>query len=589
MKDEITKEGEGMKRKLVTFVVTLVMMAGLAVSARSEAPSMARLLPADSLGYVELSDMEVFYYLISELGAAAVESLDQEAEVPAGIKIKARAILGAFKEIKPLLPKSASLGIISIDERGQPSVVLVAELSAPTARLASAAGKLLALAPQAKVRKTEHGIEIAFPEGRMPPVGVAVVDNVLYAAMGEGLLDRLLSRARSDVLSDTAQFQAVDAITGKNAFISVYANVDAIREKILPAAPPHAQQVAELLGLKDIHAAGVSLAADEELVGFNLALQYTEDAPGIPSFLSIPNTKPKGIAYIPQDFSYVARFSPGPPDELLKKICAFLERLGKGQEVAEGLAQLKERKGIDLEKILASLGGEITFGAKFPDTLQPETIPQVVACLEVRDGEYLIGMLKGLLSGESPPASLTDTEIAGKKGLLMTFKAQVPFQPILVVDNDVIVIGISEAALERALAAKESGENIASKPAFKAAMEGLPAASNVALEYIELEALGKLMLAGLSVAAATAPEPAGPMIAKLLPYATDAVQNLENGAEVIYRTPNGLAIQSRLGTRSVMQILRAGAAVAVRAILLKEIQAPPEAPEEETPVTAPPQ
>lgn len=191
-----------------------------------------------------------------------------------------------------------------------------------------------------------------------------------------------------------------------------------------------------------------------------------------------------------------------------------------------------------------------------------------------------MGLLKDLLSGEEAPASLTETEVAGRKSWLLTFKAEVPIQPVLVVDGDVMVVGISQGVVEKALAAKESGQNIGSKPAFKAAMEGLPTRSNVAMAYVELEPLRKMVVAGLTAAAMYAPEPAGPMITKILPYVKEAVQNLENGAVVIYRTPNGLVIQSRLGTRSVMQILRAGAALGIKAVVLK-MKAPAEVPVEE--------
>ncbi len=556
-----------MKSKLIVFVVSVliaVSLPGFRV-VQCKAPSVAEILPPDSLGYVELPDMGVFYYLISEVGQAALESLEEEADVPGDIKVKARAVLEAFNEVKPLLPKSGSLGIVSIDpQRGQPSLVFVSELSGAIAPLASAAGKLLGAVPEITIKKTEYGAEIVIPHVPVPPIGYAVKDNVLYVAMGEGLLDRTLSMATSNRLSQGARFEEVNAVIGKNAFLSAYLNVDAIREKLMPVLPPQALQIAEMLGVKDIHAAGISLAADEKVVGFNLALQYTEDAPGIPSLLSVPNSSPKGLAYVPEDYSYVGRLSLGPPAQFVRKIQAVLDRAGVQVNMDEIFAQVKQKAGIDVEKVLASLGGEITVGVKLPETIG---IPNVVLCVEAKDPEYLLATLKNLLAGESAPASITELELGGRKTMMITPKVPVPVSPALAVDGDMIVIGISSAALQKALAAKASGQNIASKPSFKAAMESFPADKNIALEYIEMQGLGQLMVAGLSMAAAGVPDEAKPLVAKGMVYLNRAVQDLEEGVRVVYRTPNGLAAQDRWGTRSLMQVLKNGAAFAVKAAM----------------------
>jgi len=566
-----------MKSKLIAFVVSVVMIASLPSlsGVRCEAPSMAEILPQDSLGYAELPNMEVFYYLIGELGEAAIESLEQEPTVPEDIKVKATAILEAFEEIKPLLPKSASLGVVSIDpQSGQPSLLIMSELSEAIGPLASAAGKLLAAVPNVKTKKTEYGTEVIIPHGP-PPIGYAVVNNVLYLATGEGFLDRVLSRQSSESLATTAHFKQVNLVTGESAIVSAYLNVDAIREKLLPLAPPQAKQFVELLGLKDVHAAAISLAADEEQVGFNLALQYTEDAPGIASLLSVPNTEPKGIAYVPDDFSYVTRFSLGAPDAFMEKVRALLERAGLGPKIDQAFAQVKENAGIDVNKVLASLGGEITIGVKVPQTLE---IPNVVACVEVRDPEYLGETLKNLLTGLGITSS--EIEMDGKK-VMMIVSPGVPVSPAIAMDGDVAVIGISKAVLQKALAAKANGQNIASKPSFKAAMEGLPADKNIALEYIEMDDLGRLAVGGLSIAAGMAPAEVKPLIARGMPYLSKALQDLEAGAEVVYRTPNGLAVQSRWGTRSLMQILKNGAAFGAKAAVMfahhgRREDAPPE-------------
>jgi len=554
-----------MKKRFLVFIVLLVTAVSLSHLGvvQAEAPSVAEILPPESLGYAELPNMDVFYYVLSEVGEAVIESLEEEEAAPEDIKVKARAVLEAFNEIKPLLPKSASLGIVSIDpQSGQPSLVLVSELSEAIGPLAAAAGKLLAAAPNVKLRKTEYGTELVVP-GRVPPIGYTVRDNVLYVTTGEGLLDRVLSSRASENLAQTAHFKQVNMVTGDNPFVSAYLNVDAIRKTLLPLAPPQAQQFAELLGLKDIHAAGISVTADEEVVGFNLALRFTEDAPGIASLLSVPNTTPNGIAYVPEDFSYVTRFSIGPPAEFVKKIRALLERAGAGQKIDQGFAELKENAGIDMEKVLASLGGEITIGVKVPEALE---IPNVVLCVEAKDPEYLMELVKNLSQAMS--ISLSETEEDGRKIMTVTPPMPLPFTPAIAVEKDMIVIGISKAVLQKALSAKEYGRNIASKASFKAAMEGLPADSNIALEYIEMDDLGQLLVAGAGMAAAWAPEDAKPMVAKAIEYLKRAVEDLEEGVEVMYRTPDGLAIQSRLGTRSLMQILKNGAAFGLKAVML---------------------
>lgn len=573
-----------MKNKLIAFVVTVVTMITLPLSVRCAAPSMADILPPDSLGYAELAEMEVFYYLISEVGQAAVKSLEEEEAAPEDVKVKARAMLEAFNEIKPLLPRSGSLGVVSVDPRtGHPSLVFVSELSEAMAPLLRAANKLLAAVPNVKVRKTEYGTELVIPDNPMPPVAYAVRDNVLYAAMGEGLLDRVLSRVAEGALSQTAHFKEVNAATGKNAFVMAYLNVDAIQTKVLPALPPQAREVAEVLGVKDVHAAGFSLSADWEKVGSNFALQYTQDAPGIPSLLSVPNTTPKGIAYVPDDFFYVTRWSMGPPDQLLKKVCDLLAKFGAGQKVSEAFAGIKEEMGIDVEKVLASLGGEFTIGIKAPENPQ---VPIVLACIEARDPAYLTETVKKLLAGEEAPASVTEMEVAGRKTLMLTPRVPFPVNPVIAVDGDMLVIGTSNAVLQTAFAAKENGRNIASKPSFKTAMEGLPAASNVALEYIEMQTVGQLLLAGAGVAAESAPEHVRPIIGGAMPYIREAVQNLEEAVEVVYRTPNGLVVQSRWGTRSIMQVLRNGAAFAVKGALHFARQRAIEPVEEETTETS---
>ncbi len=546
-----------MKAKPIGFIVA-ILIASQAAFVYAKAPSMAELLPADSVGYIELADMEVFYYLISELGQSALESLEEEA-VPPDIKIKARAILEAFNEIRPVLPKSGSLGIVSIDlQRGQPSLIFTMELSEGLAPLAAAASKLLPAIPDMKVQKTDHGTEVVIPGAPIPPIGVAVKDNVLYAAAGEGLLDRALSGLGSGSLAQTAHFKAINAITAKDAFLSVYLNLDSIQEKLGPALP----DIVGRLGLKDVHAAGISMCADEKLYTINVALQYTENAPGIASLLSFPNTKPKGIAYVPEDFSHVNRLSIGPPDQFLGKICDLMKRLGAEADVEQTLARLKENAGIDVQKVLASLGGEITIGVKIPDTL---AIPNVVVCLDARDPEYLMGTLKNLLSGERAPATITEMELSGRKVMMVMPKIPVPVTPAFAVDGDVMVLGSSMAVLQKALTAKESGRNIAAKDAFKAATEGLPADSNAALVYTELDELGQLAIAALAMTMGMAPAELKPIIPRAMPYVNRAVQDLGETVHVTYRIPGGLAIQDRRSAPSVVRFLKNGAAVAVKA------------------------
>ena len=208
--------------------------------------------------------------------------------------------------------------------------------------------------------------------------------------------------------------------------------------------------------------------------------------------------------------------------------------------------------------------------------------------MEARDPEYLVGLLKNFLSAEGAPATIMETEVGGKRAMLISPKVPVPVSPVIAVDDGVIVIGMSSNSLEKALAAKASGQNIANKPSFREAMQGLPASSNVGLEYIEVSDLGQLALAGLGMAAMRAPAEAKPMVNKAMQYASGAVQDLEEYVEVVYRTPSGLAAQSRWGTRSVMQILRNGAAFAAKAAMYWTLSRPTD-PEEhvmETETTA---
>ncbi len=558
-----------MKSKLIAVVALLVAMS-LPLSTRCGAPPMAELLPPDSLGYVELANMDVFYYLVSELGGAAVQSLEEEQELPEDICVKARAILDAFNEIKPLLPKSAALGLVSIDpQRGHPSLLLVGELSEGLAPLAAAASKLLVAAPNVEVTKTDYGTEVIIPHAPIPPIGCAVKDNVLYLAAGEGLLDKVLSPAASAPLARSAHFEEVHAITGKNSFVSAYLNMDAIRETLSPVIPPEAKHWLEVLGLEGVHAAGLSLSADEQYVGTNVALQYTTDAPGIPGLLSVPNTKPKGIAYIPADFSYVTRFSLGPPAELLNKVQAMLTNAGVHANLQETFAQVKENMGIDVNQLLESLGGELTIGLKVPET---PAIPNMVLCLEATDPQYVMKTLTGILG--MLQMSTTELEMSGRKVMMITPSMPVPVAPVIAADEDVIVMGISSAVLQKALAAKDNGTSIMSKPAFKQAFEGLPVGSNVGLEYIEMEGLAQLAITGFGMLSARAPAEAKPLIARAMPYVNEAVQDLDEAVEVVYRTPNGLAMQSRWRTRSLMQVLRNGAALGAKAAMMWSLQRP---------------
>lgn len=545
-------------------VALLVLLLMAPISGQCAAPRMAEMLPPDSLGYVELPDMSVFYYLVSDLGQAAIKSLAEEKEVPPEIIMKAEAVLEAFNEITPLLPRSASLGLISVDpQTGQPSFLLRAELSEGLAPLASAATKLLAAAPDIHVMKTEYGTEVVFPHTPLPPIGCAVRDNVLYMAGGEGLLDKTLSGSLGGGLAQTASMREVHAVIGKSPIITGYLHLDAVRETLLPVLPEEGKRWIELLGLEHVHAAGLSLSADDQYVGMNVALQYTPDAPGIPGLLSFPNTAPKGIAYVPEDFSYVTRVSLGSPSEMLKKVQALLQAAEMGVDLEKNFDEMKENLGIDVNQLLASLGGEITVGVKVPETL---AIPNVVLCIEATDTEYVMNTLKGLL--EMMGVTSTEVEVGGKKIMMVTPAVPIPVTPALAADGDVIVIGVSSAVVQKALAAKETGKNIAAKPEFLAAMAGLPVNSNVALEYIEMENLGQLLVAGLGMFAGRAPAEAQPVIARAMLYANNAVQDLDEAVEVVYRTPNGLAIQSRWSTRSLMQVLRNSAAVLAKAAIV---------------------
>ncbi|NQT83000.1 hypothetical protein HQ563_08255, partial [bacterium] len=333
-----------MKTKLIVYLVSFVGALSLPISVTCSAPSVGELLPPDSLVCVEISDMGVLYYLISEVGGAAVKSLEEETEIPEHIRVKTRAVLEAFNEIKPLLPKSAALGVVSLGPRpGRGTGLVVSELSEGLATLASAAGKLLPFLLNVKVTETKHGTELVIRHP--PPIGYAVRDSVLYATVGEGFLDNVLSGPPSESLAETIHFGGVKTVTAKNAFLSAHLNLDAFRELMLQALPSMAPESIEALGLEGVHALGVSLSAYEKQAGFNLALQFTEDVPGIPAVLSLPNTVPKGIAYVPADFSYMLRLSVGPPEEFAKRLRALLEKCLEEVDFEQELARLKEDMG----------------------------------------------------------------------------------------------------------------------------------------------------------------------------------------------------------------------------------------------------
>jgi hypothetical protein len=557
-------KGEGMRSKRLAFIVLMAFAMSLPITAACKAPSMAELLPPKSLGYVEISDMEVLYYVLEEIGAAVVKSLDEEkANLPEGVVDKASAVLGAFRDIRPLLPKSASLGVVSVDTagHGQPSLVFAADLSNALGPLASAAGRLLTVAPHIQIRKTECGTEVVIPDTPIPPIAYTVRDNVLYATLGEGLLDKVLSNA-GETLSQSNQFKEVQMVTAENAFLSAYVNIDALRETVLPVMPPRATQIVDLLGLYGIHAAGISLTADEELVGSNLSLLFTENGPGIPGLLSIPNSAPKGIAYIPEDFSFVSRCTIGDPTEFSKKVGGLLEAF-TGMKLETAFASAKEKTGIDVQELIASLGGEVTIGVKIPDTL---AIPNMLLCLSAKNPEYVVSTLKGFLERLEVPCS--EVEIEGKKILMITPGMPIPVTPAIAVDKDMIILGVSSTAVQRALAANESGKNIASKPSFKSAMGKLPADSNIGFSYLDMSDLAQLVTSGVAMAASSAPAEVQPLVGKAMQFASSALKDLGEGVDIAYRTPNGLAVQSRIGTEPLMRVLTNGAALGTKAALM---------------------
>jgi len=58
-----------------------------------------------------------------------------------------------------------------------------------------------------------------------------------------------------------------------------------------------------------------------------------------------------------------------------------------------------------------------------------------------------------------------------------------------------------------------------------------------------------------------------PFVERTMEHARRALTDLEDGVEVVYRTPNGLVLRGRWGTRSVMQLLTNGAAFGTKVLM----------------------
>ena len=202
-----------------------------------------------------------------------------------------------------------------------------------------------------------------------------------------------------------------------------------------------------------------------------------------------PSRELASLSFVPDD-AVMARTATADIPELWKLIKSAVNDIlpeEASSEFNDGLANMARTKGIDLDRIIASLSDEILVSVQFskestisiPTPAGPKPFPQpsILVGVAVKD-DTLPAMLANQIASNALPQIMMQVAGSMVTSINIPASSPVPIQPSFAVHKGFFLFGSTPQVVASAINAFEQNSGLVNTPQFKRAFAGLPMVNN---------------------------------------------------------------------------------------------------------------
>lgn len=415
------------------------------------------------------------------------------------------------------------------------------------------------------------------PPGAPPSIQICIArqgTRLLVTTSLDGMKRQLSASIDGATLAKNADFITArkdHGVRGEAAFS--YINVQAILARTQALIPPFAQQIMTELAVDSIKglAASWSIEEGEFVDRYTLVMPHDRAQPrGLQTVLSYPTISLKAVKYAPRNaasFTSAGLDIAGVYREVMRVWKAIDEE--SFAEMQQQLGSAEEELGIKIEKLIGSLGSELSTWTAFEDGAATDitALFNAVYALELKDAavfkEGLNKILQAIGAPEPEIENIGGIEIAHYA--LPQGNADMPFNSIgIAIHDGMLFVSLPGKSLSRMANDLASGApTMAANEAFQQALVRYPRNLS-AFSYTDLanylttawragQPMIVQMLEGTPFSADDLPDVE--KLVKHLKPLTQAITSDEQGSRAIYH--------SSVGSLALVAAVGAGAAIAV--------------------------
>ncbi len=421
------------------------------------------------------------------------------------------------------------------------------------------------------------------PGAKFPPITWGVRGEYLVIGLGDGSVEGILERARTDPPEWVRQFE--DQIPVGRVSTVTYVNVGSIWDKLAPLAGPEATKIVGALGLDGIRDMGSVTGLDE--TGFLSRALIRIDGPpaGLLKLADVAPLQAEDLGPIPGDalVALAFRLDAGQLMDLVRDIAGRIEPRA-AEKIDSGLAEIEGQLGFRIrDELLASLGDVWTVATAPADG---GLITGWTATVQLRDRARIEEIHRKLLDvaarafGDRPRApQIKRMTFAGRElYYLVTQDDDFPLSPCWCLTDSHLVVAPFPQAVKALLARGEAAStpSLAVHPKIARVLEAQPGPMKVF--YVDSREVFRMLYPVVQVVAQVGMTEARrrgvDLDPALLPSPRTIDRHLLPLVIAVRRTESGIEIISH---QSLPGGNVAAAAPAMTALLLPAIQAAREA------------
>jgi len=347
--------------------------------------------------------------------------------------------------------------------------------------------------PVARERIDYQGVvihSVPCPKLQMTSLCFAYLDNLFVAGINRYYVQKAIDNWRQPgrALSASASFKRSVGRAGSDPLLgSVFVNFEGMKSKLRPLAPPEMGEIADRLGILNVHSWFMGWTASGKGYRDFWYLDAPGEKKGLVKILSPGPVSPDALRFAPYNTVYFLNFNldlAAAVEEVLSLTDLFFP---PARAKFDGVrAQVRQHLGFDLhDDLLASLGQGVSLSVSLPST--GGLVPEILATINLKDParfEKCLTSVVPLLGGEMKTLTFDGRNL----NYLSLARRDVPFSlsPTYTIEGNTLYLAGAPLVLKEAIRNRtQEGKSLADNPGYQEVAAKV-AKSPSSIEFIDL-------------------------------------------------------------------------------------------------------